>query len=236
MQTKQPIDTDKIEYCADGEERFRAAVNTAANAGPIHRQRKPKAESKPAKAPSAWTRLRGRGNLGGATKILILVGALTIFTIPALAQNMPIPWTLSVDLMNWTPIGLSGDHSSYFMYKILKADSTKTTYPKLWIRVENVSETQGQNYQKFLGIVELDEIDCIKRRLHTIQSTIYSGRNLSGDTHDQTGPFTWTYASPGSFGDKTVDLACEPSAADVMRDFEASQRRKKSRAVNHVQK
>jgi hypothetical protein len=43
MQTKQPIDPDKIEYRPDGEERFRAAVHAAAKSGPMHRE--PKAKS-----------------------------------------------------------------------------------------------------------------------------------------------------------------------------------------------
>ena len=44
MQTKQPVDLDKIELRPDGWDRFRHAVRAAAKSGPKHRE--PKAEAK----------------------------------------------------------------------------------------------------------------------------------------------------------------------------------------------
>lgn len=78
---------------------------------------------------------------------------------------------------------------------------------RLWIRYEQRKPLfhRGMSYR---SLVVLDEFDCTRGRVHSLQGTVYAQPNLRGEARTATVEAQWQYAMPGTINELFLGIAC----------------------------
>lgn len=77
-----------------------------------------------------------------------------------------------------------------------------------WMKVE-WPKLQLEGSFPFQTMVSLDEVNCATGQFRGIQSTLYEGPGIKGDSHQERDePGSWSYPVPGSVAEAQLKFAC----------------------------
>lgn len=115
-----------------------------------------------------------------------------------LAVIIQTQWPLDRPDMGWTKLGLSDDRETLVFTR-------SGVRPNLvWVRYELRSPDELSTLSSAL----LTEGDCREGKTRRLQSTDFTGPNLTGSS-ERLGVGDWSYPRPGSIGYAIYQVACE---------------------------
>lgn len=127
------------------------------------------------------------------------MSASAIMLLLAIQATTP-DWDADIHAEGWLVGGRSAESRQFF--KPGRAPNL------LWVRYESKNAQPYGDISR-LSLVHLFELDCKTGRMKALQSTGYSGRNLTGRAFEapQT-EVAWTYPVPQTMNERALDFGC----------------------------
>ena len=135
----------------------------------------------------------------------LLTGFLCVLASPALAAQPDAarPGGGVITVGDWTFIGNSDTTVMFF-----KPVAAGGLYPRVMVRFEDGEPFTRENFTS-LAALEVDDIDCARRRTRIISSVRYTQHNLTGESRpDAIDPTAWKSEAAGSFGAGLIAKVC----------------------------
>jgi len=109
------------------------------------------------------------------------------------------------------PMGWEATGVSPVEFQFIKPAPPAPPYIRRWVRSEGTTPRTYGSFS-FISMVGLVEFDCATKKSRSLEGTLYSQNNISGDILRLTAPGSWRTYTPGSLNYDLIARVCTGEA------------------------
>jgi len=130
-----------------------------------------------------------------------------VFALAALAASgVQAQTAFTPDPMGWEQTGVSPVE-----FQFIKPAPPAPPYVRRLVRSEGTTARTYGSFS-FISMVSLVEFDCAAKKSRSLEGTLYSQNNISGDILRLTAPGSWRSYTPGSLNFDLIARVCAEGA------------------------